>query len=28
MLVLLCGVELVAGLEAGRDRIVHAHPPE
>jgi MFS transporter, CP family, cyanate transporter len=28
LLVLLCGVELVAGLEAGRDRIVHAHPRE
>lgn len=27
LLVLLCGVELVVGLAAGRDRVVHAHPP-
>jgi len=28
LLVALCGVELVVGLAAGRDRTVHAHPPE
>jgi CP family cyanate transporter-like MFS transporter len=27
LLVLITGVELVVGLAAGRDRVVHAHPP-
>jgi CP family cyanate transporter-like MFS transporter len=28
LLVALCGVELVVGLAAGRNRTVHAHPPD